>query len=291
MGGPDDDRSGLSRREFLKMAGAGAAKVVIPDFGIPDPPEPKLKSREVLTGEEIISMSQPILMAMNFVRERTLARRCEVDVPKNPILVEGNIIPGHSVWERDFPGFSLTQAQDVLKMGNKRFWEIPENLCVYTYPKFDANTSYSIPLSIYPVTYDSSTGFFSVDGLVPDVIQRSQRFLPDEAIKILPHRGWLGALWSFETTEWFGDTSIKINWLGKRGGTFGINSKASLETPTDRMASIFNDDTPTLYFQDAKGRNYGFHAPATALFIPIGVEARNFPEKPNEWFKRRELDA
>jgi hypothetical protein len=272
----DKDRSaqGLSRRDFLRIAGVVGVKTLIPDLGEPDPPEPVLKSREKLSESDIIKLALPIHDRLDFLANRMLFGSTGMkSVPNWPDIVEGEAL-GHETLKRRFPDFSLENVKNTLRSLDQNAWITPYKLFVFAYPQL--HSFYRTAFDIYPVKPDAS-GRLVMDGQIGDAYQRGKLIIPRDAVEIVGGSGLIGELWKFNTSEDHPFGSLEINWLAKRGIPY-IDKAYSSDTPFDRMANIFSG-SPEFYYRNEKGSLFAMTASEDVLFIPIGLKLtpRNDP--------------
>lgn len=263
--GADSDTGKISRRDFLKIAGAGAAKIVIPDLGIPDPPEPKLKPTEELTEGDKINMALPLVDRMSFLLRRGNAGfGIKMDLPNFPELVNGNPLPEerHKVL---FPNFSFNDVRDHLKELAR--FVMPDQLSFFSHPQL--NFSYQIPFNSYRVR-QNQVGHFDLAGEFKDVYIPNQRFLPDNIAAVVGGVGYLGQLWELKATEYHRFGKLEVNWLAARSVP-SINQKFFLGSPTDKMAGAFEGDAE-MHLTDAAGNFFTAVTFEQVFFVPISVK-------------------
>lgn len=259
--------SSFSRREFLKMAGVGAAKAVISDLGIPDPPEPKLKSREALTEGDKIKLALSVRDRLKFVDRRSVAGLgIKIDIPEWPDIVDGEPVENER-WKRKFPNFPLQGVRESLNDTREGAWFSPTQLSVFSYPQL--NSWYITPFDSYPLK-SGSNGDLVIDGQIGDVYRRNLATLPEDALELIGGVGFIGELWKLKTTEFHRAGLLEIEWLAGRGIPY-IDKEYRSDSAVDRMANVFSG-SPQLAYKDSSGKLFGISAYEDVLFVPVGLK-------------------
>lgn len=252
----------LSRREFLKMAGAAGAGAFIPT---PDSQKQEpLPPREKLTDTDLFNMALPINARLD-----TLSRRSDanistgINVIRKSSFVDGDFI---SKWERAFPRRSLDLVIEGLKSADQS-WVLPRIPSLFAYPKLDF--TYQISFDSYQVVTDQNTGRLVPIGPIQEVTRRNQKSLFD-AVEISGGQGFIGEMWELQTLERYHSGELLVTWWAKRGIPL-VERQFGFNTPTDFMANIGRVNLPGFYYSDANGNQFFAYGAEDVLFVPVGI--------------------
>lgn len=261
--GVDDDKK-ISRREFLKMAAAGAGRAVMP---WPEGPESDpLPPREKLTDADLFNLALPIVSRLDVLSKRGNAGLgVKTDIVREPGFMDGDSL---GKWERNFPSYPLEHIRNDLQSLDSR-WILPKRLSFFAYPQL--NYSYQVPFGSYQVEFNQQVGRMVPAGPIQEIYKRNQQFLPDNAVELWGGRGFIGEMWEFKTLEHHSFGSLGVIWWAKRGIP-SVDLSFSLSTPTDFMASVTRKNLPEFFYKDDTGNQFAANGSEDVLFIPVGLK-------------------
>lgn len=269
--GKEGASESLSRRDFLKVSGAGLASLALKPFESfkPLPPEDQPPPpKEQYTQAEWFAIRSLPEGAVDTVFKRGVSGIGLPVVKRSIVAIEGRRYANQSPLAREFPTYSLVEVRRVLEQLNS---STLYDVTPFFMPQWDP--TYLLPVMCQRVAIDPETGAEQPNW---ESTNWENLYIPDEKIRL--GRGLLGENWMVKTTEELPpNRKLEITWIGKRT-PFEIDAGGKLVfDPTRRI--VFYSEIK----QDPQGtgsyyKKFSGVSPTGALYLPVEMSVTPEPQ-------------